>query len=71
MKKHSTLERLDLAREIRILALGLIGSLIMAINIKSFVHTEMCIRDRQREGLQTSQVEGKSLAHISIRIIRK
>ena len=39
MKKHSTLERLDLAREIRILALGLIGSLIMAINIKSFVHT--------------------------------
>lgn len=39
MKKHSTLERLDLGREIRILALGLIGSLIMAINIKSFVHT--------------------------------
>ena len=39
MKKHSTLERLDLAREIRILALGLMGSLIMAINIKSFVHT--------------------------------
>ena len=34
MKKHSTLERLDLGREIRILALGLIGSLIMAINIK-------------------------------------
>ena len=30
MKKHSTLERLDLGREIRILALGLIGSLIMA-----------------------------------------
>ncbi len=39
MKKHSTLERLDLGREIRILALGLIGSLIMAINMKSFVHT--------------------------------
>ena len=39
MKQHNTLERLDLKREIRILALGLIGSLIMAINIKSFVHT--------------------------------
>ena len=38
MKKHSTLERLDLGREIRILALGLIGSLIMAINITNIPH---------------------------------
>lgn len=44
MKKHSTLERLDLAREIRILALGLIGSLIMAINIKSYAVPEGFIR---------------------------
>ena len=44
MKKHSTLERLDLGREIRILALGLIGSLIMAINIKASYIPEDFIR---------------------------
>ena len=40
MKQHNTLERLDLKLgRSGSLALGLIGSLIMAINIKSFVHT--------------------------------